>query len=297
MTEAMYPPPASPSAHAPAYAPQPNLLTVDLEEWFHICEVEHLLPRERWDVLPSDLRAHTERLLRMMEGSRARATFFVVGYVAGRHPDLVRTIHQMGHEIAYHGWNHELVYKLSPDAFRAVLRNGVDRLGNVTGRRPVGYRAPQWSVNARSLWAPAILVEEGFLYDSSMAPLRLVGSEAYPREPHRLTTPAGHLWEFPPLTLKTALGNYPAGGSWGLRSLPYPLIRQKVRRLNRRRIPAVFYFHPREFGRNRSVRGLPLAKRFAVSARIWTCESRLQKLLADFRFTSMECYLRTPRRS
>lgn len=268
-----------------------NLLTVDLEDWFHICEVEHLLPRKDWDKLPSTVVADTEKLLNLLKQTNSRATFFVLGYVAENHPDLIRRIHGMGHEIAYHGRDHELVYNLTPGEFRQVLREGIECIEKLVDRRPIGFRAPQWSINDHSTWALEILAEEGFVYDSSMAPLKIIGNESYPRYPWKISTSTGDLWELPPLTLKTPFGQYPAGGSWGLRLLPYPILRQRVRKFNKRQLPALFYFHPREFGEKRGSIGLSPSKKFAVYGGIWGSESQLVRLLADFRFTSIEQYL------
>ena len=268
-----------------------NLLTVDLEDWFHICEVEHLLPRQKWDGLPSTVVEDTERLLSLFAETNSRATFFVLGYVAENHPDLVRRIHHMGHEIGYHGWEHELVYELSPEEFRQGLRKGIECIERLVDKRPIGFRAPQWSINHRSSWALEILSEEGFVYDSSMAPLKIIGDESYPRTPWKIKTSTGDLWELPPLTLKTPFGHYPAGGSWGLRLLPYPILRQRVRKFNQQKLPALFYFHPREFGGKKASIGLPPSKKFALYGGIWGSESQLARLLADFRFTSIEQYL------
>lgn len=268
-----------------------NLLTVDLEDWFHICEVENLLPREKWDSFPSTVVADTEKLLTLFAQANSQATFFVLGYVAENHPELIRRIYAMGHEIGYHGWDHELVYNLSPREFRQILRRGIDCIERLIDKRPVGFRAPQWSINDRSKWALEILAEEGFVYDSSLAPLKIIGNESYPRIPWKIVTKTGYLWEFPPLTLKTPFGHYPAGGSWGLRLLPYPALRHRVRGFNRRQLPTLFYFHPREFGGNKGSIGLPPSKKFALHAGIWGSESQLVKLLADFPFTSIENYL------
>ncbi len=267
-----------------------NILTVDLEDWFHICEVETLLPRSAWDSLSSTVVADTEILLELLGRHDAQATFFVLGYVAKRHPSLIRRISALGHEIAYHGWDHELVYRLRPDAFRRILRDGVHLIEDLVGTRPIGFRAPQWSINDRSLWALEILAEEGFHYDSSMAPLKFIGNEAYPTEPHRRSTSSGPLLEFPPLTLWTPWGRYPAAGGWGLRSLPLPVIERAVKGLNRRAVPAVFYVHPREIGSNRSIRGLPLSKRFVLNGGLWTTRSRIDAMLSAFRFTSVSGY-------
>jgi peptidoglycan-N-acetylglucosamine deacetylase len=271
-----------------------NLLTVDLEDWFHICEVDHLLPREKWDSLPSTVVGDTEKLLHCLEDSGSKATFFVLGYVAARHPHLIEQLHRMGHEIAFHGWDHELVYTLSPEAFRCILRRGVKTIQVLTGKRPLGFRAPQWSINQRAFWALEVLTEEGFLYDSSMVPLKFIGNEAFPTTPYAVATPAGSLQEFPPLTLWTPWGRYPAGGGWGLRCLPGPIFQHEVHRLNARNTPALFYFHPREFGARQLVRGLPPLKKFVLEARIWSSKTQLLRLLSEFRFVSIADFLALP---
>jgi polysaccharide deacetylase family protein (PEP-CTERM system associated) len=270
---------------------RPNLLTVDLEDWFHICEVDHLLPREKWEVLPSSVVADTENLLELLNSSECKATFFVLGYVAERHPQLIKRLHAEGHEIAFHGWDHELVYNLTPDDFRLILHRGIKAIEALTGKRPIGFRAPQWSINDRALWAPDILSEEGFTYDSSRAPLKFVGNESYPCSPHVLETSKGSLWEFPPLTLWTPFGRYPAGGGWGLRCLPFTLLVSEVRRLNTHHVPALFFFHPREFGTKRFTSGLSPTKRFVLCARIRSSRAQLSKLMKKFYFTSIEHFL------
>ena len=268
-----------------------NLLTVDLEDWFHICEVEHLLSREKWDRFPSTVVSDTEKLLSLVAQTDSKATFFVLGYVAERQPDLVRRIYDMGHEIGYHGWDHELVYELNPQEFRQILRRGIECIGRLIDKRPIGFRAPQWSINHGSSWALEILAEEGFIYDSSLAPLKIIGNESYPRTPWKIRTAGGDLWELPPLTLRTPFGLYPAGGSWGLRLLPYPILKKRVREFNQRQLPTLFYFHPREFGKRKGSVGFPPSKKFALYGGIWGSESQLVKLLADFLFTSIEDYL------
>jgi polysaccharide deacetylase family protein (PEP-CTERM system associated) len=269
----------------------PNILTVDLEDWFHICEVEHVLPRERWDSLPSTVAAGTDLILEILNRWDARATFFVLGYVANRFPGLIRRIASLGHEIAYHGWDHELVYRLRPEELRKILQRGIDRLAELAGSRPLGYRAPQWSINQRSFWALDILASEGFVYDSSMAPLRFIGEESFPHEPCQMAIGGCSLWEFPPFTLPTPLGRYPAGGGWGLRCIPFDLLRKSILSSNLRGIPATFYFHPRELGGGGSVSGLPWIKRFVLDAGIWSARTQLARLLSTFRFTSVTGWL------
>lgn len=261
-----------------------NILSVDLEEWFHICGVDDVLPQSGWDNLESRVDRTGGRILEVLASHGVRATFFVLGYVAERHPALIRAIHDAGHEVACHGYSHRRVYEMTPAGFRGDLRRAKEVISAVTGDRVLGFRAPEWSIRKHSLWALPILLEEGFLYDSSMAPLPVIGDPRYPTTPHRLHFHAGTLWEYPPLVARTPLANLPLGGGWGLRVFPYALIRSTIRRLNRTGLPAVIYVHPREFDRKNPHVPLPISLRFVLGARIERTEKRLLRLLQDFSF-------------
>jgi polysaccharide deacetylase family protein (PEP-CTERM system associated) len=264
-----------------------NILTVDLEDWFHICGVQQVLPRSGWNALASRIVKNTHRILELLDRCSARATFFVLGSVARKHPALVATIQAAGHEIASHGDVHRRVYTMTPDEFRQDLRRSAASISLATGNPVTGYRAAEWSIRDDSLWALDILAEEGFTWDASMAPFPIIGNEAYPTRPHRLRLAAGDLLEIPPLALVTPLVNLPVGGGWGLRTLPYGRIREIVRRYNREGDPALFFVHPREFDPSPPRVPLPLVKRLVLEARIETTERRLKRLLADFRFVPL----------
>ncbi|MBW1680648.1 MAG: polysaccharide deacetylase family protein [Deltaproteobacteria bacterium] len=268
-----------------------NILTVDLEDWFHICGVEDLLPEESWGRLESRVEKNTRVILSILDRHGVKATFFVLGFVAEGHPELIRDIARRGHEIATHGYAHRRVYEMSPKAFREDLRKARAIIEEITGARILGYRAPEWSIRDDSIWAPGILEEEGFLYDSSMAPLPIIGNKAYPRVPHRAPGGAGVLWEFPPLVAPAPLTPLPLGGGWGLRVFPYRVIRHAVTALNRAGHPALFYVHPREFDRRNPKVSLPLSRRFVLNARVARTGQRLCRLLEDFRFTTVARYL------
>ena len=264
-----------------------NILTIDVEDWFHICGVNELIPEDSWLQLESRVSINTMKILDILSGKGVKATFFVLGFVAETHPDLIVKIQGAGHEIATHGYAHMQVYAMTPDMFRKDLRKSVSIISGITGHPVKGYRAPEWSIRDDSLWALDILSREGFEYDSSMAPLPIIGNPKYPKIPHRLTLDQGKLWEFPPLVGATPLVNLPLGGGWGLRVFPYRLIRSAIRRLNAQGQPAVIYFHPREFDPANPRIRLPWAKRFVLDARFERAEKRLQRLLEDFRFTSV----------
>ncbi len=262
-----------------------NILTIDVEDWFHICGVRHLIPEDSWPRLESRVRSNTLRILDILARRSVKASFFILGFVAETCPDLVKEIQREGHEIATHGHAHKRVYTMTPPAFRRDLRKAVGVISAITGEQVKGYRAPEWSIRDDSLWALDILSGEGFEYDSSMAPVLVIGNQGYSRVPYRLTTGNGKLWEFPPLVCTTRLVNLPIGGGWGLRVFPYRLIRSSIAGLNRRGQPATIYFHPSEFDPAVPRIKLPPAKRFVLSARIETAEKRLDRLLKDFSFT------------
>ncbi|MBW2303534.1 MAG: polysaccharide deacetylase family protein [Deltaproteobacteria bacterium] len=269
----------------------PNILTIDVEDWFHICGIENQLPESAWNRLEARVLPNTRKILDLLHEFRARATFFVLGYVAEREPDLIREIKARGHEIATHGFHHRRVYTQSPDQFREDLVRALEVLSEITGSPAEGFRAPEWSIRDDSLWALEILAGEGIRYDSSMAPLPVIGNPSYPTSPHRRMTRVGALWEFPPLVRETPFLNLPIGGGWGLRVFPYSLIRAAIRGLNRRGYPAVIFLHPREFDPRPPRIPLPLSRRFVLNARVKSTPERMRRLLEDFSFTSVEGYL------
>ena len=269
-----------------------NILTIDVEDWFHICGVEELIPEDSWPQLESRVTINTMKILEVLRQKRVKATFFVLGFVAERHPDLVKKIAREGHEIATHGYAHRRVYTMSPDMFRQDLKKAVSIISGITGYPVKGYRAPEWSIRDDSLWALNILQQEGFEYDSSMAPLPIIGNPNYATIPYRLKLDQGHLWEFPPLVATSPLVNLPLGGGWGLRIFPYNFIRFTIRKLNNQGRPAVIFLHPREFDLDNPYIRLPLAQKFVLDARVERTGKRLKRLLDDFHFTSVSAVLK-----
>ena len=267
--------------------PLKNILTIDLEDWFHICGVGDYLPRETWPKLESRIVDNTRRILNLLDRARTCATFFVLGSVAERFPELISTIHQAGHEISSHGYSHQRVYTMTKDSFREDIKRSVDILTDITGVAVKGYRAPEWSVRDDSLWALDILLEQQMAYDSSMAPLHIIGNPSYSRIPRIHKLSHGSLWELPPLTISFPGVNFPAGGGWGLRTFPYRMICSEIRRWNRQGMPAVMFFHPREFDSGCPQVTLPLIKRLVINGGFSDTEKRLARLLRDFEFTSV----------
>jgi polysaccharide deacetylase family protein (PEP-CTERM system associated) len=256
-----------------------HALTVDLEEWFHICGVGGALHPSRWDRLPSRVVPTTDALLDLFDRCGVRATFFVLGYVAERHPELVARAQAAGHEIGSHGYGHERVYDLSPAAFDADLERSRAAIVACGVPAPRLYRAPEWSINDRSLWALEGLVRRGFTIDSSMAPLRVIGNPAYRQDIHRRATAAGEIVECPPAVTRRLGQNVPQGGGWGLRmSRPAAVLRALDARARAGR-PAVLWVHPWEIDDDPPQVSLPAGQRFAHYFRLSGFRRRLEVLL------------------
>jgi len=256
-----------------------NAFTVDVEEWFHICGAGGLLAPANWDRLPSRVVQTTQALLDTLDACGVRGTFFVLGWVAERHPDLVADIRAGGHEIGAHSFAHHRVYQLSPEAFEADLDRNLTalRAAGVAGVR--GYRAPEWSINDRSLWALDVLAGKGFSFDSSMTPLRIIGNPAYPQVPHVRATRHGPLAEFPPLVARRLGQNIPLGGGWGLRlSRPRTVIRE-IEARNRRGARTALFVHPWEIDVEPPRARLGPAARFVHYAGLDGFRSRLAEVL------------------
>lgn len=264
-----------------------NAITVDVEDWFHICDIETILPPSQWDRCESRVEKNVIKILEILSKNRVFGTFFVLGYVAERLPEVIKMIAEEGHEIASHGFGHIQIYKMTPDEFEGDLTRSKRVIQEVVGGEIFGYRAPEWSIRKgprNSLWALRILALNGFRYDSSIAPLRIIGIPNAPRKPYTIRTDHGKIEEFPPLVKNTLVGNVPVGGGWGLRVFPYGMIRRSIGELNGRGMPAVIFLHPSEFDPDPPKIPLPMVKRFVCRGKIKSTEERVERLLGDFPF-------------
>ena len=261
-----------------------NAFTVDVEEWFHVCGVDGALAPDRWDGLPSRVVATTRWLLDELARADVRATFFVLGWVAERHPQLVGEIVRAGHEVGSHGHVHARAYDLGPQAFAGDLRRSVAAL-TAAGAPPVrSFRAPEWSINDRSLWALDCLAREGFTTDASMAPLRIVGRPDYPRTPHVRETAGGRLLEIPPLVADRFGQTMPMGWGWGLRMSSPDRVLRTIHRTNTAGAPAVLMVHPWEIDADPPRAPMPPRQRFAHYFRLDGFGERLKVVLRGAEF-------------
>ncbi len=262
-----------------------NALTIDFEDWYQGLEIPHT----HWDGYEERIPWAARRLLDLLNQADVRATFFVLGAVAERHPELVRDIANAGHEIATHGFSHTLVYQMCPDSFRAELLRSIRVLEDLTGAPVLGHRAPFFSITRASLWALDVLAECGIRYDSSIFPVvnYRYGIPDAPRWPYAIKTGGGGMMEFPLSTCRLLGRNIPLAGGAYFRIFPYAFTHWGLRSINRQARPAVFYLHPWEIDPEQP--RIPLPRRIALTHyfNLQATERRFRRLLADFRFAPM----------
>lgn len=272
-----------------------NALTVDVEDYYHVSAFEDRVCRSNWDKLESRVEASTEKLLRIFGEAGVQGTFFILGWVADRYPHLIRRIVQEGHELASHGYWHQLVYDLTPEAFAADIVASKDAIANASGIEVSAYRAPSFSITLRSLWALEILVEHGFQIDSSIFPIS--GHDRYGipgarKDIHDLPTTQGSICEFPPSVWTCGRFSIPIGGGY-FRLFPLSLTQQAIRAVRRTGRPAIFYTHPWEIDPDQpTCLGINWKTRSRHYVGLKRTESRLRKMLALLPFDTMSKVLR-----
>ncbi len=263
-----------------------HCLTFDIEEHFQVSAFDSPMRRRHWDHFESRVERNTSKLLELLAARDIRATFFVLGWVAERHPRLIRTIVQEGHEVASHGYAHEMVMAQTPATFREDIRKAKKILEDVSGNTVLGYRAPTFSISSETSWALPILVEEGFVYDSSIFPIRhdrYGWQHAHPWS-HRIDTTAGSILEVPPSTVNFAGRRIPIAGGGYLRLYPTWLLRRWMKQVEDEGHPLVVYLHPWELDPEQPRMNGTLLSRVRHYFNLHKTEGRLMQLLREFRF-------------
>ena|ERR1039458_3780556 len=268
-----------------------NAVTVDVEEYFHPTEVQAAVDQARWAALPSRIEDQLHQILELLDTRRTKATFFVLGWVAERNPRVIQEIVAAGHEIGCHSYSHQLVYSLTPQEFRRDTRRAVAAIQDACSVTPQVYRAPSYSITQESMWALEILVEEGFVSDSSIYPIAhdrygIPGSNRYP---YVIETPAGPIREFPIATVRLSKDRVvPIGGGGYLRLLPYRYTSAGIRRLNREENqPACIYFHPWEIDPDQPHLASGLIARVRTYTGVKGMIRKLDRLLTEFQFSTL----------
>jgi polysaccharide deacetylase family protein (PEP-CTERM system associated) len=260
-----------------------NALSVDVEDWFQVGAFENVIDRADWESLPARVERNSDAVLALFDQAGVKATFFTLGWVAERHPALLRRIAAAGHEIASHGWDHRRVFTMDAEEFRADLRRARFAIEDASGESVQGYRAPSFSIDLRTPWAHLVLAEEGFAYSSSVAPIRHdhYGWPDAPRFAHRPLADSD-LIELPVTTVMVGGRRMAAGGGGFFRMLPFAFSNWAIGSVNRSdQRPAVFYFHPWEIDPDQPrVAEAPLKSRLRHYSRLSAMKGKLLKLLA-----------------
>jgi polysaccharide deacetylase family protein (PEP-CTERM system associated) len=268
-----------------------NAFTVDVEDYFHVAALSSVVSRDSWATRESRVEANTDRLMDVLAERGVHATFFVLGWVAERSPALVRRIAAAGHEIACHGYSHQLIYHQAHREFREETRRAKALLEDLIGQPVLGYRAASFSVTRSSLWALDVLIDVGFRYDSSVFPIYhdLYGLPGAAPEPNHLEAPSGRtLVEFPMSTASFLGMRLPVSGGGYFRILPYWVTRAGLRQINEAGgRPFSFYLHPWEMDPEQPRINVGLFSRFRHYTNLTRVESRLRRVLREFAFTSM----------
>lgn len=260
-----------------------NAFTIDVEDYFQVSALAPHFPREEWENVPCRVERNIDRILEMLDAHGATGTFFTLGWIAERYPEMIRRIAEAGHEVASHGYNHERASAQTPARFLSDIKLARAVLEDVSGSAISGYRAPSFSIGAGNLWAHDSILEAGYAYSSSIYPVKHdhYGMPDAPRFPYRLEN---GLLEIPVTTNRMLGRNWPAGGGGYFRLLPYAVSRWQIARVNREDgRPAIFYFHPWEIDPEQPrVREASAKTRFRHYVNLERTEARLNRLLRDF---------------
>lgn len=272
-----------------------NIFTVDLEEWFVVEIFSKKYSTDDWHSLPSTILDKTIKLLKILKRNNIKSTWFVLGWCADKYPEIIQEISHNGHEIACHSYYHRKIDSMTPDEFRRDTEQAVSSIFKAIGNQPLGYRAPSWSINDTNTWAFEILTEFGFLYDSSIFPIKhdIYGWPNGPRFVFKMKFNNGNsLIEIPATTYRFFGKNIPLGGGGYFRHSPFWYTKAMIKNLNSKKHPVVFYIHPWEIdGDLPVIEGLSMLKKFRTYSSTSLLQHKMLKMIDSFDFTSFADYL------
>jgi polysaccharide deacetylase family protein (PEP-CTERM system associated) len=271
-----------------------NALTIDVEDYYMVSAFADVVHFKDWDSLESRVEKSTYRILELLNERGVKATFFTLGWVAEHCPRLIKVLHSSGHEVACHGYNHRLVYQMTPAQFREDVRRAKRILEDITGDPVKGYRAPSYSIMEKTVWALDVLIEEGFLYDSSIFPIHhdRYGFPGARRFPHLMRREAGTIMEFPPSTFRLLGQNLPVAGGGYLRLYPLPLTRAAMKRINQEEEkPVIVYLHPWEIDTEQPRLNGRFSARFRHYVNLASTMPKLMSFLSEFQFANLSSFL------
>lgn len=266
-----------------------HALSVDVEDWFQVLNMAHVIDRATWERLELRCGDATKRLLDLFARRNAKATFFFLGWIAERLPKLVTEVASAGHEVGSHGYDHRLLPDLGREGFANDLERTAALLASMTGRRPTAFRACTWSIGRKTPWAIDELLRAGVVLDSSIQPVRHpdYGVPRAPTTPYRISGQQGELVEFPPLTWDVVGKHVPVGGGGYLRLFPLALLRAGLRQKEARGVPGCLYLHPWEVDPDQPRQALGGLRGFRHYVNLRRTHGKLDRLLQQYPFTTL----------
>jgi len=271
-----------------------NALTIDVEDYFMVSAFTDVVKFEDWHRFESRVKANTYKIIELLDEFGVKATFFVLGWIAEHYPQLVKDIDRSGHEVACHSYNHRLIYDLTPHEFREDLKKAKCILEDTTGSPVTGFRAPSYSIVEKSLWALDVLIEQGFLYDSSIFPIHhdRYGVPHAERFSHMIKRNGGSIKEFPPSTYSILGQNIPIAGGGYLRLLPFWLTKKAIKRINQKeKQPVILYTHPWEIDPQQPKINGNMISRARHYTNLSTTYQKLRALLKEYKFKSLSEFM------
>lgn len=261
-----------------------NALSIDVEDWFHILDIDSGVKFERWERMESRVVSNTSELLRVLrDHGTVKCTFFVLGWIAEKHPKITRMIKDEGHEIASHGYSHTLIYQQNQEEFRDDIRRARSVIERAAQTEVIGYRAPGFSIKSKNLWAIDVLRDEGFLYDSSIFPA-IRGHGGMHNAPIYPYQYGQDLWEFPVSIVKISKLRIPFSGGGYFRLFPYYMISRFIKRVNAKGHPVVVYLHPRDIDVYQPRIPMPIRRSLKCYINLHSTKEKLCRMLDEFSF-------------
>lgn len=267
-----------------------NILTIDVEDWFHICALNNGDDIESWKRYEGRVLINTDKILKILSNGNTRATFFFLGWIAEQYPELVRRVKEEGHEIATHGYAHKLVYEQSPEEFYNDLKRSIDIIESISKTRIIGGRFAGFSITENTPWAFDMIARAGLLYDSTVFPATRGhgGFTGAIKDINTIKTKQGDIKEFPISIIKVLGRDIAFSGGGYLRLCPYWFVKSSVEKLNNAGKPVVVYLHPRDLDPDQPRVKMPLHRRFKSYINLATTEDKLKSLLRDFDFVPIK---------
>lgn len=262
-----------------------NAITVDLEDWYHICGIEHPDYNNKWCKYHDRLERNVDKILNLFAEHDVKATFFVVGFIAEKLPELIKKIAKEGHELASHGFYHRRIFDMSPEEFEFDLLRSKHAIEKASNVEVLGFRAPEWSLKKDTAWALDILKKHGFQYDTSAVPLSHLSGKYFGIYPSQIATKYGNIVEFPLNTFRAGWERLPFSGGLPMRIVPYFYILKTTLLLNRAGHPVIFYIHPWEFENDHVKIDLPFNRKFMHYCNIKSTPRKIKMLLKHLKFS------------